>query len=193
MRFLDLLKLVQGGEIQELAVGKGSKGLAEGFSQFPGSAHRPGLDQGQSFEGLPPASIVVAVVGQRGCNVSGAAFGPQPQIHPIEGPFNGRLRQGLGDHASQLGEEVAIRNGLGRTATERSMGAGLRGDSLAFFPVVAIDQVDIGAVVELLAAQLAHSQHGEAGLPHAAPAVGRLGDPVPAHQAGPAKSRTRGR
>ena len=57
---------------------------------------------------------------------------------------------------------------------------------MAFLPVVAIDQIDIGAVVELLAAQLAHAQHGEASLPHAAPAVGRLGDPVPAHQAGPA-------
>ena len=75
---LDLLKLLQRGKIQVLAVGEGSKGLAEGLPQLLGPAHRPGLDQGQSFEGFPPTAVVVPVVGQGSRNPSGSAFGAQP-------------------------------------------------------------------------------------------------------------------
>ena len=60
--------------------------------------------------------------------------------------------------------------------------AGLRSAGAALLPVVAVDQVDIGAVVELPPSQLAHSQYGEAGLPHSTLAIGSLGSSVTAHQ-----------
>jgi hypothetical protein len=63
--------------------------------------------------------------------------GAQPHVHPVEKTFGGRARQALDQPLAQ--PPIVVRPG--------------RGDE---------HQVDVGAIVQLLPAQLAHRDHGKA-------------------------------
>ena len=129
------------------------------------AGHRPRLQQGLELPGLGPALVVPAVAGQGPAQRACLALGTQRGVDLPHGALDGRVRA----DPDQVGRQ------LGR-------GAGGGGVVRAVDRLVHEDHVDVGDVVELVPAALAHRDHGQA---HP---VGRL----PHLLAGDRRARPRG-
>ncbi len=159
LHFLDLQGVERGCFV-------GVDGLLDSPEECP-PQHRvagrvPGLDEGLLFPGFRPC----AVVGQRGAEgmdqLPVLPSGPQSQVHAKDLPFRGDPSDLLGQFLRQPREKFAIRDDRIGVALHS------RGMSLA---AEEIDDIDVGAVVQLLASQFAQRQDREGGFRDPAPVV----------------------
>src|SRR3972149_4717026 len=121
------------------------------------------LDQRLALPEEGALGIVGAVAVQRQDQGPAPALGAQAQVHAERVTFLGDALEGGDDLARQPPEVLAVREGAARAA-----------GGLAVLRVHE-DEVDIGGVVELLAAELAHADDGEPGRL----STGRVGGSVP--------------
>ena len=135
---------------------EGGDQLDELLAELQVAGHRPCLEQRLELPRLGPALVVAAHPGHGADQRAGLALGPQGRVDRPDGALGGVLRA----RPHQLGREL---------------GGGPGGDRLrsAFHRLVHEDHVDVGDVVELVPAALAHRDHGQADgggvLPHLRP------------------------
>ena len=105
---------------------------------------RPRLDQRESLKGFTQRVVVVRVLLQRAGHIALSPHRTQTQVDPIQVALGGVVAERLRELSRQFLEELVV---CGCVWVGR---------------LVDIDQVDVGAVVQLHATQLAHADHGEA-------------------------------
>src|SRR6266545_1110095 len=107
------------------------------------------LDERLPLPQFGAAGEVGAVAVEREDEGPHPALGAQPQVDAEGITLLGCRFEGVHDEARRAGEEIAVRHAAGLAARR--------------LPVIAIDedQIDVRGVVELVAAQLAHSDHGQ--------------------------------
>ena len=150
--------------------------LEVGAAEREVAGHRAGLEQGLELPGLGPLLVVAAVAGQGADQRALAALGAQVGVDRPDRALAGVV--GADPHQ--------VRGELGRGAQRGPVVGGL--PRLQHGGLVDEDHVDVGDVVELVAAALAHRDHRRAGpMPRSRP-PGRGRRPAP-----PRASRPRGR
>ena len=118
-------------------------------TQVQVAGHRAGLEQRLELPGLGPLLVVAAVAGQGAHQRPGGALGPQVGV---DRPDRALARCGRSRSASG-----------GRPAGWPPAGPATRRPAVE--PALEdVDHVDVGDVVELVAAALAHRDHGERGV-----------------------------
>ena len=139
---------------------EGSDQLEESIRHLGVARAEARLDQGLALPELGALGQVGLVAVERQDDPAHPALGTEPEIHAEGVPFLGHRLEGGHDVPRHGGEVVAVREAALRSA---------RG-----LPVLSIDEdeVDVGGIVQLIAAELAHADDGEAG----GRAVGSLGD-----------------
>ncbi len=113
--------------------------LEEPTVELSAARNRPGLDESKTLERFAPHVVVLAVLLERICDVAAARHGPQAQIDPIQEPLVGKFGEQRHQLAPKLQKQQMRR--------------------LVFFVVRLAheDQVDVGAIVQLSPAELAHA------------------------------------
>ena len=135
------------GRAQVAAIDERSDRLQERAAQVEVAGDRPALDQGLPLPGASTRHVVAQSGVQRACQCALFAVGPQPHVDPV-GDAHRRV---LGQQADDLGSHPPEELGIGDDP-------GTEGLTLL---IVEEYEVDVGAVVELGAAELAQSQHDE--------------------------------
>ena len=133
-----------GGEIEILAPDVGRKRLQDGLARGDVARHGPRLDQGRALPVLAEALVVVERGIRRERERGGAGVGPQPQIGAKHVAVGGALVEQPHEIAGEAHEE------------------GLRLEAIAQADareIVEDDEVDVGGIVELAGAVLAHGEH----------------------------------
>ncbi len=145
---LDAVNLA-GGEI--LAVDERLDGLEKLLAQAHVAGAGPNLDEGLAFPGAAERVVISQSAGQRPSQGAAFAFGPQPEIDAVGQPLIAVLRQEAHDFAHNAREEIVVADAADAFAARR-----------AVF-VEKEHEVDVGAVIQLLAAVLAEGQDDTAG------------------------------
>ncbi len=114
------------------------------------------LEQRLELPGARPALVVALVAGEGAGQRAGLALGPQCRVDRPDGALAGLLRADPHEVAGELGGD--LEGDVGVDAVRR---------------LVHEDHVDVGDVVELVAAALAHRDHGQPDLLRA------FSDPLP--------------
>ncbi len=134
--------------------------LQERPAHLHGTGHRPGFEQRQPLPDLTARGVVLLVVVERARQLTHRPFGTQAQVHPKDiafpGLFGQRLRQLPGENF-----EVFLIRDAGCSRPARPPASWRAGFPLV--RLVDVNQVHIGAVIELMAAELAHPHHGKSG------------------------------
>ena len=145
---LDRMHVGDGREVEIFAPDKGRELLQERFARVKVARHRARLDEG----GALPVLAHAFVIGERGLERDRdrrrAGVGTQPQIGAEDVAVARAFAHDLDDAFRQLDEEVDV---LGRIGGARA-GA-----------VEEHDDVDVGGIVELIGAALAHAEKNPAG------------------------------
>ena len=143
---------LDGSEVQLRAINEGLH-PAHKLARQPHIARRMAhLDHGLQLPVVGHVGVVMDGVGQRDRRLAFVALGTQAQIDAEDRPFASVAREQFGGLLGQPDEVFAVGN--------------LR--SWRFHAtVVEIQQVDVGAVVQFVAAELAQRQHGKARIGHA--------------------------
>ncbi len=151
-RHVDLaLHRLEVGERPEVEVAAVDEGLELGEQRRAERAvarDHPRLEPRGALPRLPPALVVRERGRPRHGNRPLAAPGPEPQVDAEAEPVGGDLGEGAGHLLAHSGGELA------HGATSRQLAVAR----------IDVDEVDVGAVIELAAAELAHAEHGEAGI-----------------------------
>ena len=145
-------ELLDGRVVQVLAVHEGDGQLDEPPAEVEVARDRPRLDEREPLERLAHALVVLRRLLQRVDEVAALPHRAQAHVDPVEVALAGMRAEQAREPAPQL--LVAPLGGAGRI---------VRG-------VVDVDEVDVGAVVEIAAAELAHADDRE---PPRQRAVGR--------------------
>ena len=124
------------------------------------SGNRPSLEQGRPLPGLAPGFVIAQGIGQGIHHRAVRAVRPQAQVNPKHPPTGHLIAQRPGQFLGQVGKELAW------CQAALAAPGGVPGIAL-----VHIDQIDVGAEIQILAAELAHAKDDEA----ERPAVGRDG------------------
>jgi hypothetical protein len=131
--------------LAEVGGDPGRRLLAEPFRQLVVAGHRADLDQGLELPRLGPAVPVGPVAAQGARQGAVAALGTQVGVDLEAGPLGGHRRQAADEPAGDP---------LGGPGGGLGFGPGHR--------LVAEEHVDVGDVIELVAAELAHAEDGQA-------------------------------
>ncbi len=121
--------------------------LEKGRAQVQVAGDRAALDQRLALPGAAAGHVIAQRGVERARQGTLFAVGTEPHVDAIGHPQRGVVGQQADDVAAHPGKKLGVGDDLG---------AG----GLAVF-VVEEDQVDVGAVVELLAAELTQPQHDE--------------------------------
>ena len=123
--------LLERSVVEILAVDKRSDDVDERLAQRVAPGDRPRLDQRESLERFTLRLVVVRVLPQRAGHIALSPHRTQTQVDPIEIALGGVVAERFRQPSREPVEELAVRGcvGVGR--------------------LVDIDQVDVGAVVQL--------------------------------------------
>ena len=135
---------IERGVVEILAIDERPDEVKKRLPQRVVPRDRPRLDQRESLEGFTLRLVVVRVLPQRAGNIALTSHRAQTQVDPIQIALGGVVAERLREPPRQSVEELVVR---------RCVGVGW---------LVDIDQVDVGAVVQLPATQFAHADHREA-------------------------------
>ena len=144
-----------GREVEVLAPDEGREVLQHGLPGRHITGHRARLDEGGALPVLPEAFVVVERRLRRERHRRGGRVGPQPQVGAEHVAVAGALVQQAHQLARQAHEEML------------DLGAGAQANARQ---IIEDDQVDVGGIVELEGAVLAHAKHDVA--------VRRVGQPL---------------
>ena len=143
------LDLLDRGEVEVLAVDEGDDGPEELLPEGKVPRHGARLDERRALPRLPPRLVVDLGGAQRVGELPARPLGAQPKVHPEDEPVLRRFRNDPGDRLAQPDEIFVQRNGT----------RGPFGTPLVRF--VEVDDVDVGAEVQLERPQLPHPHHDE--------------------------------
>src|SRR3989338_1151999 len=148
---LHVPQFFDGGEIQIAPVDERLDLFEKARAEILFARSGSGLDQSGPLPALPPR-LVVEQGGSGGLNQRAAApHGPKPKVGAEDKAFLCHLSHRASDSLRQTGEEFPWRFSSFATAL-----------TLSLFLLVEVDQVDIGAEIELLASQFPHAKDDEA-------------------------------
>ena len=144
---LHRLDLADLGAAEVAAVDERRDRVEEGPAEVEVAGEGAALDQGLALPG--PAGGLVVAQGRRQRAGQGplVSLGPEPHVDAVGPAERGVVGEEPNDVAAHPGEELGVRDDA-------------RAGGLAL-DVIEEDQVDVGAVVQLLAAELPHRQHDE--------------------------------
>ena len=136
-------KLLDGGMVQILAVDERRHQLHELLAQRPVARYRPGLEQREPLERLAEVFVVLRRLLQRIDEVAAPPHRPQAHVDAVQIALVGVLAEQRREPAPEA--LIAVVRIPGRPGRH----------------VVEVDQVDVRAVVQVDAAQLAHADDGK--------------------------------
>ena len=160
---------------QVAAVDERGDGLDKRASQAEVAGDRTALDQGLPLPGSTPGLVVAQGRVQRTGQRTLFAVGAKPHVNPVGNAPRGVFGEQPDDLGSHPCEELGVRD------DSRPRGPAIL--------VVEEDKIDVGAVVQLSAAELAQAQDDEPGGAAIGPRRGRRTGPRPT--TAPAASRPR--
>jgi hypothetical protein len=124
--------------------------LQEQRAQVAVAPHGARLQQREPFPGRAARLVVALDRGQRRGDRARTALGPQPQVHAVHDAFGGGFGERGGDAPPQLHREIGLARRVCAAAYAAAVGR------------VDVDEVDVGAEVQLAATELAEAEHREA-------------------------------
>src|SRR5207253_10210397 len=153
------LEVLDRGKVQVAAVDEAEELVEQRLAERPVAGDRPRLQPGRALPRLPEGLVVGERRGERDGERPLAAARAQPEVHPEAEPLGRHVAQRAGPLRRQAREELPVRPPprVGTVA------------------LVDVDQVDVGAVVELAAPELPHAEDDEAPGPIARPVLAPLG------------------
>ena len=159
--------VLHGGDFGQHAFVDGAR-VTEGLDHFEelggerlAAGDAAGFDEHHALPGLAPLRVIIFVAGERTAERAAVAFGPEAQVDAVKGAFGGHARD-LGDEGfgKAIEEGVIGEGGFGRFAFGRGLA------ERAPFLGIDEDDINVRAVIELVAAELAEAEDaGRGGVP----------------------------
>ena len=156
---LHRLEVLDGAEVEVAPVDEGVELGEERQAEVAIAADRPGLQPHGALPHLAEGLVVRDRRGERHRERPLSAAGAEAEVDPEAEPVGRHVAQGPRHLLAETREELAVR-------------AAARVGAVA---LVDVHEVDVGAVVELAAAELAHAEDDESPRPLAGPVVAPLG------------------